>query len=314
MFDVQKGIAVFPMNIQLSAQKFYDYSIYIKGYSKHTIRRYKYVIDFYCKISGVRVLEEVSQENVRALFFYGRTKRQWSSNTALVFYKSLLVFFRWCIGEGYISTNPIVGIEKIRIEQKLPQKLTKQNALLLLEIVENYPYKDKFLRYRNHALFSMFIHAGLRKNELIHLKYSDVDMENMTIFIRQGKGSKDRIIPISETLGQTLRRYLEERKKYNKTCPEFFASLKNNTGFTENGLKHLVDQIRNTTRMRFSIHELRHTFATLLLEGGCDIYSLAKMMGHSDIKTTTIYLSASVEHLRSQITKHSLNKAEDRYQ
>ncbi len=53
---------------------------------------------------------------------------------------------------------------------------------------------------------------------------------------------------------------------------------------------------------------LRHTFATLMLEGGCDIYSLSKMMGHSDIKTTTIYLAATVEHLRSQIEKHPLNE------
>ena len=78
-------------------------------------------------------------------------------------------------------------------------------------------------------------------------------------------------------------------------------------GYTNDGLKRLVVQVRKTLGMNFSIHKLRHTFATLMLEGGCDIYSLSKMMGHSDIKTTTIYLSASVEHLRNQMTKHPMN-------
>ena len=135
----------------------------------------------------------------------------------------------------------------------------------------------------------------------------DVDIENMSLFIRQGKGNKDRVVPICYTLASTLKRYQEERKRLGKTCPEFFASLNLNVGYTNNGLKRLVEQLRKATGLVFSVHKLRHTFATLMLEGGCDIYSLSKMMGHSDIKTTTIYLSASTELLRSQMTKHPLN-------
>jgi site-specific recombinase XerD len=108
-------------------------------------------------------------------------------------------------------------------------------------------------------------------------------------------------------LAQSLKRYFEERKRLNKTCPEFFVSLNRNCGFTESGLKNLVLKMRQASGLKFTIHKLRHTFATLMLEGGCDIYSLSKMMGHSDIKTTTIYLYASAEHLRAQMTKHPLN-------
>ena len=272
-----------------------------------TVRRYRYVIDTYCKLAGISSLEQASQDNVRALLFYGRTQRNWSSNTAVVYHKSLTVFFRWCKAEGYIPINPTDGVEKPQIEQKLPTKLTKQDSLRLLEIVYNYPYKYKFLRCRNHAMFSMFVFAGLRKNELLKLKYADVDLENLSIFIRQGKGRKDRIVPISYTLAESLRRYLEERQKKNKTCPEFFTSLHLNRGFTEDGLKHLVDKLRLVCGSKLTVHKLRHTFATLMLEGGCDVYSLSKMMGHSDIKTTSIYLSASAEHLRSQMLKHPLN-------
>ena len=128
----------------------------------------------------------------------------------------------------------------------------------------------------------------------------------MSIFIRQGKGSKDRVVPINYSLAEILIRYLEERKRLNKTCPEFFTSYTLNIGFTQSGLKRLLERIIKASGIKFNIHKLRHTFATLMLEGGCDIYSLAKMMGHSDIKTTTIYLAANIEHLREQVAKHPL--------
>ncbi len=142
---------------------------------------------------------------------------------------------------------------------------------------------------------------------MLNLKLTDVDLENMSIFIRQGKGSKDRVVPISFRLAEILKKYLTERQRLKKTCPEFFTSLNRNVGFTESGMKRLVDNIVDASGIKFTIHKLRHTFATLMLEGGCDIYSLSKMMGHNDIKTTTIYLSASTDHLRTQITKHPLN-------
>jgi site-specific recombinase XerD len=295
------------MDIEILGKKFCDYSLSIRGYSKDTIRRYKYVISCYCKLAGVNEISQVTNENVRALFYHGRTERKWSVNTFIVYHKTLLVFFRWCVKQGYLNSNPITDIEVPKLERRLPTKLTKQVSLRLLEFVYNYPYQYKFLRYRNHAIFSTFIFAGLRKQELLNLKYTDIDIENLTIFIRQGKGGKDRIVPISYTLAQSLKQYQDERKRLNKTSPEFFSSLNRNTGFTVDGLKKLVEQIRKSSGIFFTVHKLRHTFATLMLEGGCDIYSLSKMMGHSDIKTTTIYLAASAEHLRAQMTKHPLN-------
>ncbi len=295
------------MEIGILCDKFCDYLTFIRGYSKDTIRRYKYVINCFCRFTGVNKIGDVTEENVRTLFYYGRTDRKWSVNTFIVYHKSLLVFFRWCVKQGYMEKNPITNIEKPKLEKKLPNKLTKQDALRLLEVVYNYPYQYSFLRYRNHAIFATFIFAGLRKQELLNLMYSDVDTENLTIFVRQGKGAKDRIIPMSFTLAQSLRKYKDERKRLNKSNPEFFCSLRGNRGLTVNGLKNLVDKVNKTSAIVFTIHKLRHTFATLMLEGGCDIYSLSKMMGHSDIKTTTIYLSASAEHLRAQMTKHPMN-------
>ena len=295
------------MDIEILALKFYDYSFYIRGHTKSTIGRYRAGINLYRRLANVSKIEEVTNQNFREFLLNGRTERHWKVNTCVCFYMSLRVFFRWCVKEGYLKEDPSIDIEIPKLEKRLPPKLTKQDTLKLLEVAYNYPYDYKFLRYRNHAMYSTFVFAGLRKKELLNLKCTDVDIENLSIFINQGKGSKDRVIPISYTLAQTLKRYAEERKRLNKTCPEFFASLNRNKGYTASGLKRLTEQMREASGIKFTIHKLRHTFATLMLEGGCDIYSLSKMMGHSDIKTTTIYLAASAEHLRSQMTKHPLN-------
>ncbi len=301
------GYTLTNMYIQQIAQEFYDYSFYIKGYSKYTIKRYRLIINYYSKYSRIERVDEINEENVRGFFFYGRIKRHWNTNSFISYRNTMIVFLRWCVEKKYLSCNYAEDIEVPKLEKRLRPKLTKQEAMRLLEIVYNYPYHFKFLRYRNHAMFSMFVFAGLRRAELLKLRYTDVDIENLSIFINQGKGSKDRVIPMSNTLAQILNKYVGERNNLKKTCPEFFVSLTRNRGFTEDGLKHLVIEIKKVCDVKFTIHQLRHTFATLMLEGGCDIYSLSKMMGHSDIKTTTIYLAASVEHLRSQMVKHPLN-------
>jgi site-specific recombinase XerD len=297
----------FFMDINIVVQKFVDHSRYIRGLSPKTIHGYHGVIKLYIKYTQIRTIEESSENNVREFFVNGRTERNWKPNSFHRYHTALSVFFKWCIKCNYIKENPALALEVPKVEKRLPYKLTKQEAMKLLEVVYNYPYDYKYLRYRNHAIFALFIFAGLRKSELLKLKFADVDIENLSIFVNQGKGSKDRIVPMSFTLAQSLKRYSDERKRLNKTCLEFFTSLNRNLGYTDSGLKRLVIQMRIASGIKFSIHKLRHTFATLMLEGGCDIYSLSRMMGHSDIKTTTIYLSASAEHLRSQMTKHPLN-------
>lgn len=296
------------MKIEFAAREFYEHSLYFRGYSKDTIKRYRQAIRFFCQYSKITLIEEITNEKLRALFFYGRTERNWKPITFLSYHKSLAVFLRWCKEKGYCNDHSIDKIELPKLEHKLPPKLTKQEAFRLLEVVYNYPYQNKFTQSRNHAIFSTFVFSGIRKRELLNLRYTDVDIENLSLFVHQGKGAKDRVIPICQALAKSLYEYIEQRKKMNKTCSEFFTSQQRNAGLSETMLKRLIIQIRKTTGIYFYIHKLRHTFATLMLEGGCDIYSLSRMMGHTNIKTTTIYLYASAEHLRAQMVKHPLNK------
>ena len=296
------------IDIQGTAEKFYAHSLYIRGYSPNTIKRYKTAINYYARQAGITYLHEATSNNARAFFYFGRTQRNWSANTFIVFRKSLFVFFRWCIENKYLILNPIDDIETPKVESRLPSHLTKQEAFRLLEVIYNYPFESEFVRCRNHAMFSVFIFAGLRRQEALNLKFMDVDLENLTLFVHRGKGGKDRVIPICHTLAVSLKRYCDIRKKSHKICPQFFASRMLDMGLTDNGLKHLVDMLNKKAKLKFTIHKLRHTFATLMIEGGCNIYSLSQMMGHADIRTTTVYLAASTVYLHEQIMKHPLNE------
>jgi site-specific recombinase XerD len=295
------------MNIELLLEEFCQHSQYLRGVSSQTTKRYREHISYFYQYSEITEASEITRKKVLSFFIYGRAKRYWKPRTYRTYYMSLLVFFRWCVREGHLEVNHADDMELPQIERSLPKGLNQQTAIRLLEFVYNYPYAHPYQKFRNHAIFAMFIFAGLRKSELLNLNYGDVDVEHSTIFVRRGKGAKDRIIPMSSVLVQILERYLIERKRENRTTPRFFTSSKQDCGFTEHGLKHLNKKLMKVSGILFTIHALRHTFATLMIEGGCDIYSLSKMMGHSDIKTTTIYLSASAEHLRAQVFKHPMN-------
>lgn len=295
------------MNIELLVEDFCYQSLHLRNVSPTTIKRYKEKVGAFYRRTNISSIEEVTKPLVLRYFLEGRADRNWKVATFRTYYMTLLVFFRWCVEQGYLESNPVEGMELPSPDVSLPKALKRQDALKLLEIIYNYPYTQKFLKYRNHAIFATFIFSGLRKSELLNLKLTDVDIENRSIFVYQGKGNKDRIIPMSYTLAQSLNRYLVERKKARKTCPEFFTSSNRNNGFTEYGLKHFTDTLKKTIPISFTIHGLRHTFATLMIEGGCDVVSLSKMMGHSDVRTTMIYVATSVEHLRSKMLKHPLN-------
>ncbi|WP_292942874.1 tyrosine-type recombinase/integrase [Olleya sp. UBA1516] len=295
------------MHIEQLLEIFCTYSKFIKGLSDNTIKRYSENINNFISLSEVNHFDDINEQKVLAFFFKGRVERKWKSTTYRTYYMTLIVFFDWAVANGHLETNYVKGIELPKIPKSLPKNLSKQQTNLILETTLNFPCSHRFIRYRNHAILSTFVFAGIRKDELFKLTLDDVDIENRTLFIN-GKGEKQRIIPISYRLAEILKRYLKERQKLKKTCPAFFTSFRLNKAYTDAGLRRVVKSIRECSGVYFRPHVLRHTFATLMLEGGCDVYSLSKMMGHNDIKTTTLYLSASAEHLRSVLMKHPLEK------
>lgn len=289
-------------------QQFCDECIYARNFRPATIKWYKEAIGQFLRFyeGQITQLHQISTDKLRHWFYTKRSRGEWTADTMLGRYKALKSFLKWCVNNHYLKENPIDLIQKPKLEQKLPKSISKQDAQVLLDYAFNLPAKYRHTRFRNKAIIAMLIYSGVRIRELLDLKLHEVDMENRVILIKDGKGGKDRLVPICSKLHESLDKFIKDRERLGKKSIYFFTTLRSDDPLTYQGVKRFVGQLRAATGINFSPHKLRHTFATLMLEGGCDLFSLQKMMGHSDIKTTTIYLSTSVTMLQEQIGKHPL--------
>lgn len=288
--------------------RFCEYSEVFKGNTKSTIQWLKSDFSQFVKFTQIEQISEVSKQGIESWIINGKIYSGWSAKTITLRMQSLGLFLDWCVGEKLLTENPIKAIPKPKLPLRIPEHLTLEEAENLLDWAKNFPYEYKFERSRSVAIMATFIYTGLRKQELRNLRVTDVDIENKTLIVKSGKGNKDRIVPLNRALIEELEVYLKDRKRMKKNCPYFFTAMRQDSQMGDNVIKRLVEKIRTKSGIKFYPHMLRHTFATLMLEGGCNLYALSKMLGHSDIKTTTIYLSATRAHLQEQIGKHPLSR------
>jgi site-specific recombinase XerD len=296
------------MNILELHEQFCQECLLIKNYSPATIKWYKNTLKSFLGRYNNDVVNvgDITTERLRVYLYDKRASGAWTADTFLNYYKGLKAFLKWCVKRGYLEENPIASIEKPRLSKKLPKRITEQEALRVMEYSFNMRTTYRFERYRNRAIFAVMIFSGLRAGEVLNLKRGHIDIENNVVHVFEGKGGKDRVIPMALKLKIYLKEYLEDLKRLGKDSEYLFISLQGDKKFTYSGLKKVVERVKKGSGVNYSCHKLRHTFATLMLEGGVDIFSLKQMLGHSDIKTTTIYLSASVKLLQGQMLKHPL--------
>lgn len=287
--------------------RFCQYSIAFKGNTPRTIKWFKDDFKWFQKFAKIDKIEQLDKQLIESWIYKGKLENNWSAKTIRNRIQALNIFLKWCVQEEFILENPCNKIPKPKVPKNLPKYLTREQTNRLIDWTKTYKYTFSHEKSRAIAIISMFIYTGIRKAELLNLKLADVDLENKTLFVRLGKGSKDRIIPLHYSLVETLSDYLKERDKRNKHCPYFFTSLHHDERISETAIRRLVVKLNKRSGIHFYPHLLRHTFATLMLEGGCNLYALSKMMGHSDIKTTTIYLGASKAHLEEQMRMHPIS-------
>jgi site-specific recombinase XerD len=253
-------------------------------------------------------LKDMTFDRLRR-YLYEKHLGGWTANTFSSQYRGLKAFLSWCVKQKHLAIHPMDGISRPRLEKKLPKRISLEDARRVLDFAFHGPSIYTFERYRNRALLGTMLYAGLRASETLNLQVTDVDLAHGVIHVRCGKGAKDRLVPVSATLGLYFREYLKDRERVGKRSSFLFTPVKEDQGLGMSGLKRMIARTRKKSGVDFSSHRLRHTFATLMLEGGCDLFSLQKMMGHSNIQTTTIYLSATTTHLKSQMAKHPLDGA-----
>jgi integrase/recombinase XerD len=206
-------------------------------------------------------------------------------------------FYRHLRRDGLLDTDPTATLSTPRRSRKLPQVLTRGEVEKLLA----QPRGTEPAALRDRALLEVMYACGLRASEAIGLELMDVDVEEGVLRAR-GKGSKERVVPIGQAALTALRIYLERgRPKLVKGAPEVHLFVNFRGGhLTRQGLYKIVRRHALTAGLadRMSPHTLRHTFATHLLSGGCDLRSVQEMLGHADVSTTQLYTHLSSERLK----------------
>ncbi|QMU64832.1 MAG: tyrosine-type recombinase/integrase [Flavobacteriaceae bacterium] len=199
-----------------------------------------------------------------------------------------------------MSSNPAEKIEKPKLPKRIPRCLDKGQIESLLLHLDCYSWFNDLEAKRNKAIIRTFLYTGVRLNELLKLKTTSINFEASEIIIYEGKGSKDRIIPIHPDLMLYLKAYQDVKKIPTEY---FFSSIRSDKPLTENNLYRIIKKIRSKTKFHFSPHQLRHTFGKLSIEGNLNPFKLQRIMGHSSIETTQIYVYVSDNNLKESFQK-----------
>lgn len=211
---------------------------------------------------------------------------------------SLRKFYQWLVRQNIQKINPMLEIDSPKKRRSLPVALTVDEINHLLD----QPNTNKKLGLRDRALLETLYATGIRVSELINLKFNDLHEELKLIKVF-GKGSKERLIPISEVALSWIDSYKEKVRdplilKEGKNCDFIFLNSRG-TALTRQAVWQIIKKYCNMAGIQKNVtpHTLRHTFATHLLENGADLRVVQEILGHSDISTTQIYTNLSQKHI-----------------
>jgi integrase/recombinase XerD len=206
-------------------------------------------------------------------------------------------FYRHLRREGLRDSDPTAAISGPRRGRRLPKVLNRGEVTKLL----SQPKGTAPTALRDRALLELMYACGLRASEAIGIEVADLDMEEAVLRAR-GKGSKERVVPVGRAALEAVRIYLERGRPAlvgDGIVPQIFVNFRGEA-LTRQGLYKIVRRHAATAGLaeRMSPHTLRHTFATHLLAGGCDLRSVQEMLGHADVATTQLYTHLSSERLK----------------
>ncbi|MEJ1334504.1 MAG: site-specific tyrosine recombinase XerC [Candidatus Sedimenticola sp. (ex Thyasira tokunagai)] len=279
----------------------------IQNYSKATIKgrdHYLSVFIIWCDERSLKRPNEITKPILeryqRHLYLHrkkdGEPLSFRSQHTHLV---PIRAWFKWLTRQNHILYNPASELDLPRLEKRLPKHVLSQPEV---ETVLNQADINDALGIRDRAMLETLYSTGMRRMELIGLKLYDIDVDRGTVMIRQGKGKKDRMIPIGERALAWIDKYLiEVRPELVTGIDEGVLYLTNlSEPFTPNRLTQLVRNYVQSAEIgkTGACHLFRHTMATLMLEHGADIRFIQEMLGHADVSTTQIYTQVSIRQLK----------------
>lgn len=279
-------------------ENFKRYIILERGLTLKTYKACVCSINMLIEFSKYDELKAFNTGTIREFLYRGTQQRGWESKTFRNHWQSLKTLFDWCIKEGILKKNPIEGIEKPKLKKTLPRCISHEDTLKILYYTSSIKWKYKLEQCRNEAIVHILLFTGLRLQEMLNLQTTDVNLSDASIFVRMGKGGKDRIIPIHPRLIPKLRGYFEERAKSLKPSQWFFTGIKSNKKLYQKDISRILKVISNESGVKFTAHMLRHTFGKLMVEADFNIYKLKEIMGHEQVTTTQRYVSIAPESIK----------------
>ena len=209
-------------------------------------------------------------------------------------------FFAFLEENSILAANPAHTVKGARREEKEPTILYKeQYKALLFEASDNI---------RDYAIIQTFLQTGIRLSELVSLRVEEVDLEHRNLTVRQGKGKKDRQIPLVDDVLKALRNYLRYRNTQLILDDDTFFLAKNGTSLNVSTVKYLVAKYvkKAGIRKRVSVHTLRHTFGAHKADKHMSLATLQELMGHKKKETTLKYIHLAKTNLRAEMVQTAL--------
>ena len=212
----------------------------------------------------------------------------------------LRAWFKWLARQNHILYNPAAELELPRLEHRLPRHVLSVREV---ELVLGQPDLSNAYGVRDRAMLETLYSTGIRRMELANLLMQDIDPDRGTLMVRQGKGRKDRVVPIGERALAWIATYRETARPELATGLDTASLFLSNLGesFTPDHLSRLARHYVDAAKInkQGSCHLFRHTMATLMLENGADIRVIQAILGHAKLETTQIYTQVSIKLLKA---------------
>ena len=258
-----------------------------RNYSKTTVNAYVRMVEAFARHFH-RSPDQLGPEEIRAYQVYLLTERKMGAHTVGHHTAALRFFFCKTLKRNY----PIEEVPYPKAGRRLPIILTQEEAIRLIDSASNLFHR---------AMLMTLYSTGMRRAELCHLKVEDIDSTRMIIHIRHGKRNRDRDVPLSPKLLETLREYWCWMKPKTYLFPGTKNGWRADKPITPKVLWEACREAAQAAGITKNVrpHLLRHSFATHQVENGADLPTVQLLLGHSDLKATSIYLHLSERHLRA---------------
>jgi len=273
-------------------------ALQLAGMSERTQQCYtrsvRMLVDFYNKTPG-----QINEQELQDYFLHRKNVDNWSAATMRICYSGIKFFFINVLKREW-HTLKLINAKR---EQRLPAVLSLNEIWNILNTV-NTP--------QNKAYLTTVYTCGLRLHEALYLQTSDIDSDRMRIHVHRGKGAKDRYVPLPEATLKTLRSYWKHHRNPHWIFPRLGRGGKEgptakepmNNSSVQGALRRVLKQLK--FKKRVSVHTLRHSYATHLLEAGVNIRRIQQYLGHSSLNSTMVYL-----HLTTQGHEHAYGIIDD---